>query len=120
MDFTSKYKWLFEYSKTLSKSSYYYKEEWYAYRFMLFDKMYGLFGIKDNKIILTLKGLPEENSFLINSCKSITPGYYMNKTHWYTIDLTMEEFSDEEIKKFLTKSYELIKLQLPKKKQNTI
>jgi len=120
-NYFDKYKWIFDYSDTLNQSSYHYKEEWEAYRLMLFDKMYGMFGFnKNNELILTLKGLPEENIELIKASKSVTQGYYMNKEHWFSIKVEENEFSHEEIEKFIKFSYELIKEKLPKKKKELL
>lgn len=120
-DLFEKYKWLFNYSNTLIESTYHYKDEWDAYRLMLFDKMYGMFGEDNNgNLILTLKGLPEENIVMIDSYSSVMLGYYMNKEHWYSIKLEEKEFSKDELQNFIKQSYELIKIKLPKKTRDLI
>ena len=40
---------------------------------------------------ITLKGPPLENEALRSQHEFVRPGYYMNKRHWITIDLALEE-----------------------------
>lgn len=109
------------YATTLPNAKTDYKAEWGANRLLLDDKMFGLLGT--NKIgtrILTLKLLPEDGELLREQYEAITPGYYMNKTHWNSIDLSSDQVSDELIKKMIDTSYHLILKSLTKKRQQEI
>lgn len=109
------------YATTLPNAKTDYKAEWGANRLLLDDKMFGLLGT--NKVgtrILTLKLLPEDGELLREQYEAITPGYYMNKTHWNSIDLSSDQVSDELIKKMIDTSYHLILKSLTKKRQQEI
>ncbi|HCN74520.1 MmcQ/YjbR family DNA-binding protein [Pseudolactococcus plantarum] len=109
------------YATTLPNAKTDYKAEWGANRLLLDDKMFGLLGT--NKVgtrILTLKLLPEDGELLREQYEAITPGYYMNKTHWNSIDLSSDQVSDELIKKMIDTSYYLILKSLTKKRQQEI
>ena len=109
------------YATTLPNAKTDYKGEWGANRLLLDDKMFGLLGTnKAGTRILTLKLLPEDGELLREQYEAITPGYYMNKTHWNSIDLLSDQVSDELIKKMIDTSYHLILKSLTKKRQQEI
>ena len=109
------------YATTLPNAKTDYKAEWGANRLLLDDKMFGLLGTnKAGTRILTLKLLPEDGELLREQYAAITPGYYMNKTHWNSIDLSSDQVSDELIKKMIDTSYYLILKSLTKKRQQEI
>lgn len=109
------------YATTLPNAKTDYKAEWGANRLLLDDKMFGLLGTnKAGTRILTLKLLPEDGELLREQYEAITPGYYMNKTHWNSIDLSSDQVSDELIKKMIDTSYYLILKSLTKKRQQEI
>lgn len=63
--------------------------------FTVGDKLFALMGEnKDGKEIITIKGLPEDNERIREDYQSVTYGYYMNKTHWISIDLATTELED--------------------------
>lgn len=108
---------LFEYSDTLKASSYHFKVDWDCYRLLVAEKVYALISVHNNKPIIILKGLPEENEFMRLNCKGVTYGYHMNKQHWITIDLEDNDFSIEEILNFIKQSYSLVVAKLTKKQK---
>lgn len=114
------YPYIFEYSNTLKASHYTYKVDWEAYVMLVDDKLYALFSIHNDKPIIILKGLPEENEFLINNFKSVTPGYHMNKQHWFNIELDENEFTNEQIYNFIKQSYKLVIAKMTKKKKEEL
>lgn len=69
-----------------------YKEEWDAFRFLLHDKMFAMLCVnKDGTPIVTLKLPPQEGAFYREQFSYITPGYYMNKVHWISIEYSKIE-----------------------------
>ena len=53
--------------------------------FRIGNKMFAL--LNGDASTLTVKTPPSESVALQEKYSSVTPGYYMNKTHWITIDL---------------------------------
>ena len=97
------------------------KEEWGSMAFTVGDKLFALMGEnKDGKEIITIKGLPEDNERIREDYQSVTYGYYMNKTHWISIDLATPELEDGHLLELLKKSYRLIVEKLPKKIQQEL
>ncbi|MDT1939662.1 MULTISPECIES: MmcQ/YjbR family DNA-binding protein [Carnobacterium] len=97
------------------------KEEWGSMVFTVGDKLFALMGEnKDGKEIITMKGLPEDNERIREDYQSVTYGYYMNKTHWISIDLATTELEDGHLLELLKKSYRLIVEKLPKKIQQEL
>jgi predicted DNA-binding protein (MmcQ/YjbR family) len=110
-----KYSWLEEYCLQKTGSLKDYKEEWEATRFLLKGKMFALLGCnKNGEEIITLKLHPENGQLLREQFEDITPGYYMNKTHWNSVDLN-GDVPDEVLKEMLDESYSLIRSGLPAK-----
>lgn len=77
-------------------------------------KMFAILAPDETPQRLSLKGPPERNRELRALYPAITPGYYLNKTHWntITIDGTVEE---PLIRELIDESYALIVAALPKK-----
>lgn len=100
--------WIEAYAGEKSGAYCEYKPEWEVVRLMIRDKMFGMIGHdNEGRSILTLKLAPNNGIVLRDMYSDIRPGYYMNKTHWNSVDLkgavpkkVMEEMIDE--------SYELI------------
>jgi len=111
------YPWLDEYmlsKKCVIKD---YKAEWETYRFMLLDKMVGLFSTdSDGRNVITLKCDPQFGAMLRENYKGIRPGYYMNKVHWNSVDLDGDT-PDDIVKQMVDNSYALIFSSFSKKKQ---
>ena len=64
---------------------------------------------------ITLKGKPEVNETLRETYTDVVPGYYANKKHWNSIKLETTEITDEELKRMILNSYELVWANLPAK-----
>ena len=70
---------------------------------------------KENKpYYITVQLKPFDGDFLRAQYKDIVPGYYMNKTHWNSIEPD-GEVPDDLLKDLLDQSYQLIKEMLRKK-----
>ena len=97
-----------------------YKSEWGTHMFMLRDKMVGLYSRDDaGRNVITLKCDPQLGAMLRGSFKDIRPGYYMNKVHWNSVDLS-GDVPDEILKQMIDNAYELILAALPRKVQSEI
>jgi len=84
--------------------------------FKVCEKMFSLTSI-DTFEIITVKALPEDVIDLCERYEGITPGYYMNKKHWISIE-TRGNIPDPMIKQLINNSYNLVVKSLPKKLQN--
>ena len=84
-----KYKWLDDYLMKQPGTERVFQPEWQAERYLLKGKMYAYTGIHDpsGRPIVTLKLEPAYSDMLRREHTDITPGYYMNKTHWSTVYL---------------------------------
>lgn len=85
-----------------------YKPEWEVLRLMIRDKMFGMIGHdNEGRSILTLKLAPNNGVVLRDMYTDIRPGYYMNKTHWNSVDLN-GAVPKNIIEEMIDESYELI------------
>lgn len=92
-----------------------YKLEWESFRFLLEGKMIALQGNDNNgKSIISFKLEPADSEILRNKYTDITPGYYLNKTHWSSVDLN-GGVPDDVVRHMADESYRLILASLPKK-----
>jgi len=116
-----KYKWLDKHLLSQNKTVKEYQKEWEAYKYMIADKMFAMYGRdKSGKDIITLKLNPDYGIELREHYKGIIiPGYYMNKYHWNSIYLE-SDLTEEFICKLVDQSYQLIFNSLTKKKQKEI
>ena len=97
-----------------------FKQEWQATRYMVGNKMFALQGgDKTGKPLITLKLEPLEGEILRQRFPDIVPGYYMNKLHWNSVYLH-GDVPGEVLRGMITKSYQLILGQLPKKLREEI
>lgn len=102
----------------LAGAQVYYREDWDCYYFDIAGKYFGLLSVKaEGESFITLKNLPEVNEELRATYKAIRPGYYTNKVHWNSIDLTSDEMSEELLAALIKTSYQLVISKLPKKIQ---
>lgn len=102
----------------LAGAQVYYREDWDCYYFDIAGKYFGLLSAKaEGESFITLKNLPEVNEELRATYKAIRPGYYTNKVHWNSIDLTSDETSEELLAALIKTSYQLVVSKLPKKIQ---
>jgi predicted DNA-binding protein (MmcQ/YjbR family) len=115
-----KYDFIQEYCLAKKGAEEDYKVEWDALRFSVRGKMFALVG-NDNtgKSIISLKHSAERGVELREKYEDITPGYYLNKTHWSSVFLG-GNVPEAVLKQMLDESYELIFNSLPKKVQKEI
>lgn len=91
---------------------------------MPFDDKALVFSVKEKMFCLTnidtfeyinVKCKPEEAIELREKYIDVTAGYYMNKEHWNSIN-PKGKITDNLIKEWIKKSYDLVVSGLPKKK----
>lgn len=82
------------------------------------EKIFALVNIAGDEIV-TLKALPDEAAALVAQHDFVRPGYYMNKKHWITVDLTAA-VDDEELGELIAESYRLVLGSLSKRLQAEI
>ncbi|MGX7023336.1 MmcQ/YjbR family DNA-binding protein [Vagococcus hydrophili] len=105
-----------EFGNQLPHGKVYYREDWDCIYFDLLGKQFGMMSKNaDEDSLITLKGEPEVNEVLRETYEDVVPGYYANKKHWNSIYLKSTEISDEEIKRMIQTSYELVWKKLPAK-----
>ncbi|MGB3366923.1 MAG: MmcQ/YjbR family DNA-binding protein [Acidaminobacteraceae bacterium] len=83
------------------------------------NKMFGLVYERSGEVGLNLKCDPELSLVLRAQYEGVFPGYHMNKKHWNTV-LFESDVPDDEIRKFIDISYEIVLKSLTKKLQKEI
>ncbi len=116
-----KYEWIDSYllnKKGVTKD---FKIEWNWIRYQIGGKMFAAICLDsdDEPHYITLKLNPDEGEFLRQQFDDIIPGYYMNKTHWNSINPD-GEVPDDLLKEMLDKSYQLVLSSFSRKKQEEI
>lgn len=116
-----KYEWIDSYllnKKGVTKD---FKIEWNWIRYQIGGKMFAAICLDSNNEphYITLKLSPDEGEFLRQQFDDIIPGYYMNKTHWNSINPD-GEVPDNLLKEMLDKSYQLVLSSFSRKKQEEI
>jgi predicted DNA-binding protein (MmcQ/YjbR family) len=97
-----------------------YKQEWDAVRYSVHGKMFALIGNDSSgKSIISVKHTPDYGEQLREKYPEIVAGYYLNKTHWSSMDLS-GSVPEEVLKQMLDCSYNLIFDSLSKKIQAEI
>lgn len=86
--------------------------------FKVGKKMFSLISAESNPVTVNLKCEPELALDLREVYEDIIPGYHMNKKHWNTVNI-QGNLPEEEIKKLIDMSYELVVKSLPKKERET-
>lgn len=81
-------------------------------------KMFCATDVEDYELI-NVKCEPEEAILLREKYEDVIPGYYMNKKHWNSIR-TGGTISDNLLKEWVKKSYDLVVAGLPKKTQREL
>ncbi|MFB6465843.1 MmcQ/YjbR family DNA-binding protein [Cytobacillus sp. Hz8] len=105
---------------TLTGTTHDYQEDWQADRYHVGGKMFAMFGgDSDGKSIITLKCEPNRAEELRKTCKNITPGYYMNKTHWNSVYID-SNIPFDFLENLIQHSYNLVFEKLTKKAQKQI
>lgn len=82
-------------------------------------KMYALVAWQEVPLKITLKVDPAQAELQRAMFASIKPGYYMNKQHWNTIELS-GELSDAQLTGLIDDSYQLVVAKLTKKERATL
>ncbi len=114
------YPWIDEYMLSKKGVEKEYKAEWETWRFMLKDKMIGLYSVDgEGRSVITVKCEPGFGEMLRSSFVHIRPGYYMNKVHWNSVDLNGDT-PDEILQQMIDSSYDLIFNSFSKKAQKEI
>lgn len=116
-----KYQWIDNYllnKKGVTKDL---KIEWNWIRYQIGGKMFAAICLNSDgePHYITLKLNPAEGEFLRQQFDDIIPGYYMNKTHWNSINPD-GEVPDDLLKEMLDKSYQLVLSSFSRKKQEEI
>ena len=83
--------------------------------FRIGNKMFALLN-SDTPTSITLKSPPAIAEALRVQYSCVKPGYYMNKTHWITIDLN-GDIKSSAIRGLIEDSYDLVLAALPKKQR---
>jgi len=76
------------------------------------NKIFAMVNVEDANMV-TLKVLPEEGEALRAQHDFVRPGYYMNRRHWITVDLS-PGLHFEELEELICESYRLVFGSLPK------
>jgi len=80
------------------------------------NKSFALIMRHGGKLYLNLKCDPFEADFLRQAFSAVIPGWYMNHNHWNTVVCDEDcDAPEEEIKRMVGNSYDLIK---PKRRKN--
>jgi len=80
-------------------------------------KMFALIAHdKADRLYINLKCDPIEADFLRSAFADVKSGWHMNKTHWNTV-YTDGDVPDEELRRMIEHSYDLIKPKIRKRKQ---
>jgi predicted DNA-binding protein (MmcQ/YjbR family) len=81
------------------------------------NKMFAL--LNADAASLTLKALPEDSEALRAQYACVSPGYYMNKRHWITIDLN-GPIAGDELAELVAESRRLVVASLTKAQRAAI
>ena len=116
-----RYTWMDEYllaKKGVTKDL---QADWNWIRYQIGGKMFAALCLNDEHVpvYITLKLRPEEGEFWRGQYEDVTPGYYMNKTHWNSINPD-GQVPDDILRDMLDKSYALVLGGLSKKMQREI
>ncbi len=79
------------------------------------SKMFALVNVGGGETA-TFKASPDDVVALVAEHDFVTPGYYMNKKHWITIDLSAD-MDRAEVEELARESYRLVFDALPKRRQ---
>lgn len=116
-----KYEWIDEYLLSKTGVTKDLQKDWNWIRYQIGGKMFAAVCLNENDkpYYITLKLEPDEGDFLRQQYEDIVPGYYMNKTHWNSVNPD-GEVPDDLLKDLLDKSYQLVLGGLSKKMQKEI
>ena len=116
-----RYTWMDEYllaKKGVTKDL---QADWNWIRYQIGGKMFAALCLNDENtpVYITLKLRPEEGEFWRGQYEDVIPGYYMNKTHWNSINPD-GQVPDDILRDMLDRSYVLVLAGLSKKMQREI
>lgn len=83
--------------------------------FKVAGKIFALASLDDVPPRVNLKCDPELALELRDRYEEVTPGYHMSKKHWNTVELG-GRVSNEELRRMIDHSYDLVVGSLPKKR----
>ena len=86
--------------------------------FKVMGKMFDICNIVEFKFC-TLKCDPEKSVELREYYPEVTPAYHMNKKHWNSVNF-YGNLNDNQIKEWITNSYNLVIEKLPRKLKEKI
>ena len=95
--------------------------DWNWIRYQVGGKMFAALCLDDGgrPVYITLKLKPEEGEFWRGQYGDVIPGYYMNKTHWNSINPD-GQVPDDILRDMLDRSYALVLAGLSRKTQREI
>lgn len=97
-----------------------FQQDWQADRYLVGGKMFAMFGEDGSgQPVLSLKCDPNRSEILRTEYEEVKPGYYMNKTHWISLDRD-GELPPELFRELIAHSYQLVFKGLTKKAQKEI
>lgn len=98
-----------------------FKPEWNWIRYHIGGKMFVSVCLDESgrEVYITLKLEPLRGEFFREQYADVIPGYYMNKTHWNSINPN-GAVPDELLRDMLDESYALVLAGLTKKRQREI
>ena len=116
-----RYTWMDEYllaQKGVTKDL---QADWNWIRYQVGGKMFAALCLDDGgrPVYITLKLKPEEGEFWRGQYGDVIPGYYMNKTHWNSINPD-GQVPDDILRDMLDRSYALVLAGLSRKTQREI
>ncbi len=108
-DILRKYRWLDEYLLSHPDTVREFQPAWQAYKYLIHGKMFAYIGFNEKirRPIITIKLEPSFSEMLRERYPDITPGYYMNKTHWSSVYLD-GKVPSEIIMNIVDESYVLV------------
>lgn len=102
------YPWLKDYILSKKGVTTDYKEEWDWTRFLIRNKQFAAFcGESGERALFTVKCDPTLNFELRQLYEDIIPGYYCNKEHWNSVELT-GTVPDDVIKTMVDSGYTIV------------
>lgn len=91
--------------------------------FKVMDKVFALIGLgkwEAGQKGINLKCDPDYAEELRVEYGAIQAGYHMNKKHWNTIDLTMDEISPKFLTELIDHSYDMVVKGMTKKMRDSL
>jgi len=86
----------------------------YSLVFKVFDKMFALLPLDNERLCISIKCDPEKAIELREHYSAVEPAWHFNKKYWNTVYLD-SDMEDEEVKKWILHSVNEVVKKLPKK-----